>query len=41
VGSDPILNNKFGWHIDKLSNFYQKIYEPEAYRSRMELNQLL
>ncbi len=41
VGSDPVLNNKFGWHIDKLSNFYQKVFDPEAYRARMELNQIL
>jgi hypothetical protein len=41
VGSDPILNSKFGWYIDKLSDFYQKIFDPEAYQSRMQLNDFL
>lgn len=41
VGSDALLNRRFGWYIDKLSNFHQKIFDPEAYQSRMQLNEML
>ena len=31
IASDPILNNKFGWYIDKASDFFQKIFDSQAY----------
>jgi hypothetical protein len=31
IASDPILNNKFGWYIDRASDFFQKIFDSQAY----------